>query len=135
MLLNIVTGRGVPIQHKEDIVVLISSLPEVQRHGTPFVFTDRHAYLVEAEFSQKIEDLAEFIPWNMLQAKNFKHDPENPEKTVRYQAEALIYNHLPASALLGIATYTDEVRATVEALLTAQDLQLKVVTRPNWFFR
>lgn len=134
MLLNIVTGRGVPIQRKEDIVVLVSSLPEVQRHGIPFIFTNRHAYLVDAEFSQHVEDLAEFVPWNLLQTKNFQRDPENPEKTERYQAEALIYNHLPVSALLGIATYTDEVSAVVEAQIAAQDLQLKVVTRPNWFF-
>nr|WP_299242951.1 DUF4433 domain-containing protein [uncultured Halomonas sp.] len=135
MLLNIVTGRGVPIQHKEDIVVLVSSLFEVQRLGIPFVFTDRHAYLPLSSFSSNLEDLAEYVPWTLLQTKDFQRDKENPEKTERYQAEALIHHHLPVSALLGIGTYTDEVRAAVETQVAAHALQLKVVTRPNWFFR
>ena len=62
MLLNIETGRGVPTQRKEDILVLVCSL-------------------------------------------------------------------------LGIGTYTDEVQATVEPQVAAHQLPLKVVTRPNWFFR
>ncbi|MCG6659473.1 DUF4433 domain-containing protein [Halomonas campisalis] len=135
MLYNIVTGHGVKQQRREDIVVLVSSLPHLQQLGVPFVFTDRHAYLANAEFSSQMEDLAEFVPWRLLQAKDFKRDLENPDKTDRYQAEALLHHHLPASALLGIGTYTDEVRVAVEAQVAAHHLPLKVVTRPNWFFR
>lgn len=135
MLYNIVTGHGVTQQSREDIVVLVSSLPHLQQLGFPFLFTDRHAYLTNAEFSSRLEDLAEFIPWELLQAKDFGRDPEKPEKTDRYQAEALIHHHLPASALLGIGAYTDEVRAAIETQTVAHGLPLKVVTRPNWFFR
>lgn len=135
MLLNIVTGRGVPIQSKQDILVLVCSLPRMQEMGRPFVFTDRHAYLPLARFSNRLEDLAEFVPWQLLQAQDFRRDPEDPEKTERYQAEALVHHRLPASALLGIGTYTDEVRVAVEAQVAAHQLSLKVVTRPKWFFR
>lgn len=134
MLYNIVTGHGVPRQDREDIVVLVSSLPHLEQLGISFLFTDRHAYLANAEFSDQLEDLADFVPWDLLQAKDFKRDLENPDKTDRYQAEALVHHHLQASALLGIGTYTDQVRDAVEAQIAAQHLQLKVVTRPNWFF-
>lgn len=135
MLLNIVTGRGVPTQRKEDILVLVCSLPRLQEMGLSFVFTDRHAYLPLARFSSRLEDLAEFVPWPLLQAQDFSRDQEDPEKTERYQAEALVHRHLPASALLGIGTYTDEVRVAIEAQVAAHQRPLKVVTRPNWFFR
>lgn len=135
MLYNIVTGHGVARQSREDIVVLVSSLPHLQQLGVPFVFTDRHAYLANAEFSSRLEDLAEFVPWELLQAKEFKRDLENPDKTDRYQTEALVHRHLPASALLGIGTYTEAVRTAVVAQVAAHNLQLKVLTRPNWFFR
>ncbi len=75
------------------------------------------------------------MPWPLLQAQDFRRDPEDPEKTERYQAEALVHHHLPASALLGIGTYTDDVRDAVEAQVAALKLPLKVVTRPNWFFQ
>ncbi|QOR40094.1 DUF4433 domain-containing protein [Billgrantia diversa] len=135
MLFNIVTGHGVQQQRREDIVVMVSSLPRLEQLGLPFLFSDRHAYLANAEFSDRLEDLADFVPWGLLQAKDFKRDLENPDKTDRYQAEALIHHHLPASALLGIGTYTDEVRVAVRAQVAAQQLSLKVVTRPNWFFQ
>ncbi|MGM8933002.1 type II toxin-antitoxin system toxin DNA ADP-ribosyl transferase DarT [Salinicola halophyticus] len=134
MLYNIVTGRGVAKQRREDIVVLVSSLPHLQQLGVPFLFTDRHAYLANAEFSSRLDDLAGFVPWDLLQSKDFKRDPEHPEKTDRYQAEALVHQHLPVSALLGMGTYTDEVRAAVETQAATHHLDLKVVTRPNWFF-
>ena len=135
MLFNIVTGHGVQKQRREDIVVLVSSLSRLQQLGLPFLFSDRHAYLANAEFSDRLEDLADFVPWALLQAKDFKRDLENPDKTDRYQAEALVHHHLPASALLGIGTYTNEARVAVSAEVAAHQLPLKVVTRPNWFFQ
>lgn len=134
MLLNIVTGRGVTKQPKEDIVVLVSSLPKVQQHGIPFVFTDRHASLVEARFSNQLEDLSEFVPWGLLRARDFRRDPEVPDKMVRYMAEALVHHHMPSSALLGLGTYTDNVRTDIEAQAASLGVQLTVLTRPNWFF-
>ncbi|CAM3506620.1 DUF4433 domain-containing protein [Halomonas lysinitropha] len=134
MLYNIVTGHGVPRQNRGDIIVLVTSLPHLRQLGLPFLFSDRHAYLANAEFSNRLEDLAEFVPWRLLQSKDFKRDLENPDKTDRYQAEALIHRHLPVSALLGIGTYTDEMRSAVEVQVAAHQLPLKVVTRPNWFF-
>lgn len=134
MLYNIVTGHGVPRQDREDIIVLVSSLPHLKQLGISFLFTDRHAYLANAEFSDRLEDLADFVPWDLLQAKDFKRDLENPDKTDRYQAETLVHHHLPASALLGIGAYTDEVRTDIETQAMAHGLQLKAVARPNWFF-
>lgn len=134
MLYNIVTGRGVARQDRQDIIVLVSSLPNLKQHGIGFLFTNQHACLAGVEFSNRLEDLAEYIPWSLLHAKDFKREPERPDKTGRYQAEALVHRHLPISALLGIGTYTDEGRRDVETRVSAHQLPLKVVTRPNWFF-
>ncbi|WP_284893338.1 type II toxin-antitoxin system toxin DNA ADP-ribosyl transferase DarT [Cobetia amphilecti] len=134
MLYNIVTGHGVARQNRQDIIVLVSDLPTLRQQGIGFLFTNQHAYLASAEFSDRLEDLTEYIPWGLLQAKDFKRDLEQPDKTDRYQAEALVHRHLPISALRGIGTYTDEVCRDVETLVAAHQLPLKVVTRPNWFF-
>jgi len=135
MLLNIVTGRNAPKQRREDILVLVSSMRSVQVNGANFVFTDGNAYPDYTLYSNQIQDLDNFIPWDLLQKRDFSYDPENPDKMMKYMAEALVHHHLPASALLGIGTYTDEMRATVETQVAAHQLPLKVVTRPNWFFR
>jgi hypothetical protein len=41
--------------------------------------------------------------------RDFRHDPDDPGKKERYQAEALIWKHLPIEGLLGICSHSDAV--------------------------
>jgi hypothetical protein len=134
MLLNIVTGRNVPQRPKADIVILVSSLHKVSEAGIRFLFTDRHAYLFNASFSNDLSQLANMVPWKLLQARDFRKDPEDPAKSERYQAEALIHRHLPVDALLGVVTYNDLVKAEVQALAAERQLNLGIHSKPSWFF-
>jgi hypothetical protein len=84
-----------------EIAILVSSLPELQKHGIPFVFTDRHAAFATAEFHDTLGRL-DRIDWQGLHARDFKRDPDDPGKFERYQAEALVYRHVPIAAILGI---------------------------------
>tara|TARA_R110000823_G_scaffold19901_3_gene61270 strand:+ start:1766 stop:2416 length:651 start_codon:yes stop_codon:yes gene_type:complete len=135
MLLNIVTGRNVQKRSKSDIVILVSSIPKVDEAGIPFLFTDRHARLINAAFSNRKEDLATMVRWDLLQARDFKKDPEDPEKSELYQAEALVHRHLPVDALLGIVAYNDLTKGEVQALVDDRQLDLSVYSRPTWFFQ
>lgn len=134
MLLNIVTGRNVQARSKSDIVILVSSLPKVEDAGVQFLFSDRHAYLIHAAFSDNIADLATMVRWDLLQARDFKKDPEDPEKSELYQAEALIHRHLPVDALKGMVTYNETVQAEIQALVDERQLGLSVYSKPSWFF-
>ena len=105
MSYNIKTGyRGVRQRSNEEIVILVSSLRKLERDGVRFLFTDRHAYLGDACYYNNLDDLSR-IDWTILQQHDFKRDAKNPEKTDRYQAEALVHRHLPIASLLGIACY------------------------------
>lgn len=51
MLYNIKTGYGeIKQRHNDEIIVLVSSLHELERAGVEYVFTDRHAKLETARF-------------------------------------------------------------------------------------
>lgn len=105
MLFNIKTGYGgVPNLPNDDNVTLVSSLRKVAELGLKFVFTDRHAYVQTASFFNSLDDLQR-VDWPLLQARDFRNDPEDPGKKERYQAEALIHRHLPVTALLGIVCH------------------------------
>lgn len=137
MLYNIVTGHGVQRRERDEIVVLVSSLHDVAREGCQFVFSDRHAfigYLTADNFSNNRDDLPSMVPWAWLRARDFRRDPEEPDKMEPYQAEALVHQHLPVTALKGIVTYNEAVAATVRAELAQRGLQLAVHARPGWFF-
>jgi hypothetical protein len=131
MLYNIKTGyNGIAKQPIEDIVILVSSLHYLKKKGVPFVFTDRHAYLKLAQFSDDLTNLG-WIIWPVLQAKNFKKD--DMDKFEKYQAEALVHKKMPLSGLMGIACYNDAVKTEMEKLCDSKGQKLEIVTRRNWF--
>lgn len=133
MLYNIHTGHGVRQRENAEIVVLVSSLDQLDQHELPYVFTDRHAYLVTARFFQNRSDLRH-IDFGLLQSKDFKRDREDPDKFDSYQAESLVHGQIPASALLGFGCYTEEVRSEIDARSSELGLGLKAAVRRNWYF-
>lgn len=134
MMYNIYTGRGeVPKRGNEEICILVSSLPRVSAMGLRFVFTDRHAYPPLARYFNDIAQLGE-IDWPLLQARNFKRNPDDPAQIERYQAEALVYEHLPTEALLGVVCYTDAVKTMLEGKAQTRGLTLDIRAMPGWYF-
>lgn len=81
-------------------------------------------------------DLADLsrLDWPRLQNRDFRHDPDEPDKTDRYQAEALIYRCLPVSALLGIVCYSPAVAAALGEQAARKGLDIKTAAQPRWFF-
>lgn len=131
MLYNVKTGyNGISQRPLRDILILMSDLPKLQDLGVAFVFSDRHAYLKTAKFSNDLKDLS-WIDWTALQTRNFKRD--DPDRFERYQAEALIHRRMPVSALRGVACYDAAAQQEVEAIAAAANVTLKVAVRPGWY--
>jgi ssDNA thymidine ADP-ribosyltransferase, DarT len=130
MLYNIKTGVGVVKQEMDDIVIFATSLHKLKEMKVPFVFTDRHAYLLTAQFFREVKDV-EKIDWLPLQQRNFKKD--NPDRFEKYQAEALVYQQVPFEALTGVVCYSDNTRTKVEQAANEEGLKLNIFTRPKWF--
>lgn len=133
MMMNIHSGRGVIQRSNEDIVILVSSLWHVHSIGLQFVFTNAHAYPDWTNYYGDLAHLCE-IDWNILQRRDFKRDPDDPRKMERYQAEALIFKHLPINGLLGIVCYTEELKHNIEWEIQARSLKLQVYARTGWYF-
>lgn len=133
MMLNIHTGYNVKQVPNEEIVILVSSLHRIAELGIPFVFTDQHAYPVAASYFTDLNDL-QHVDWDLLNSRDFKHDPDDPGKKERYQAEALIWKHLPAQGLLGICSYTQAVDAGIRSELAKLNIQMQTVVQRGWYF-
>jgi ssDNA thymidine ADP-ribosyltransferase, DarT len=134
MLYNIKTGwGGIRQRNNDEIVIMVSSLRMLQADKIPFLFTDRHAYLVAAQFYSDLARLDQ-IDWAMLQRRDFSNNPDDPSKKERYQAEALIHKHLPIGALAGLVCYDDDVLKSLSAALAKRNQTMKVVKQPSWYF-
>lgn len=135
MLLNIKTGYGgIRKRSNEEIVILASSLHSLQGKGTTFLFTDRHAYLATAQFYSDLARLDQ-IDWSILQERDFKRNCDDPGKLERYQAEALVYGHLPVDALVGIACYNSLCATRLNTEIARRRLKVTVATKPDWYFK
>lgn len=134
MMHNINTGwSGVTKHPKQDILILVSSLRRVADMGLEFLFTDSHANNSLARYYSDLADLDK-VDWPLLQARDFKRDPDDPAKFGRYQAEALVYQHCPLQGLSGIVCYTEDVKMQTEQAMAQRGLHLQVVTRTGWYF-
>lgn len=135
MLNNIRTGwGGITKRDDGDILVLVSSLHRIHELGLPWLFTDRPAVVRLAQFYSRLNEL-DRVDWEVLRRRNFKRDPEDPEKFERYQAEALVHRQVPVQALLGAVCATDAARRAAERTIATGVSDLRVVARPQWFFR
>jgi hypothetical protein len=134
MMKNIHSGwGGVPKRPNEEIVILVSSLPRISELDLPFVFTNAHAYPEWTNYYNDLTYLSE-IDWDILQRRDFKRDPDDLRKMERYQAEALIYQHLPIEGLIGIVCYTEFLKQNIEQEAYARGLKLQVIARTGWYF-
>ena len=134
MMYNIHTGHnGITQRPNEEIVIMMSSLHKLRDDDIDFVFADRHAYLDAAQFSSDLEDL-DILDWDSLRTRDFKRDPENPDKFERYQAEALVHRVMPVTSLRGIAASSIAVADTLARMIDKEGCDLKVASKPGWYF-
>ena len=134
MMYNIYTGRGAVAKRRNDeICILVSNLAKVKSLQLDFVFTDRHAYTPLAKYFNDTEYVGE-VDWQLLQTRNFKRNPDDPEQIERYQAEALVHQHLPITGLLGVVCYTESVKNSLDTHIQREGLKLDVRVMPQWYF-
>lgn len=134
MLYNILTGYGVKKEPPDDIIFLIASLHDLAEKGQNFVFTDRHAYLKLSRYASDLDELESHIDWDLLRRRDFRIDPEDPSKTERYQAEALVYEHIGIDSLLGIACNCKRAQEILTKELDKHDVATRLEVRGGWYF-
>jgi hypothetical protein len=134
MLLNIKTGyNGIRQRGNDEIVMFVSTIHQLHERQIRYAFTDRHAYLKAASFYADPADLKK-IDWEILRNHDFKKSVDDLDKHERYQAEALVYRHLPINELRGIACFTNAEKERLEKQLAERGLAMKIVVKPNWYF-
>ncbi len=133
MMYNIHTGYNVQQVSNEEVLILVSSLIRIGELQIPFVFTDQHAYTAMANYYTSLNDL-EKVDWPLLNRRDFQHDPDDPAKKERYQAEALIWKHVPVTALLGICSSNASADEYVQCQLAHRNMTLTSNVQRNWYF-
>ena len=137
MLYNLKTGYNVPQIPNDEILIFVASLRTLVKRGHMAVFTDQHGCAAGVEFSSDLERLSDLVDWPLLRSKNFSRDPEDPGKVLRYQAEAMIHQHVPLQDLTGLVCYSEGRLKSVKAAMNRAGVdlsQLQAKCLPHWYF-
>ncbi len=134
MMYNIKTGYGVPQRRNDEILICVASLHELHAKGHNFVFTNQHACSAGLEFSNDLADLGTLVDWPLLNTRNFKRDPEDPGKQLRYQAEAMVQGNIPLDSLLGIVCNSEAILSQISAIVSPRYPSLSLKALPGWYF-
>ena len=136
MLLNLHTGRVEGYNEGQSpIVYLITSIARVIAANRPWVFSDGHGLAALSSWYDCKDDLDQ-VDWDLVGQRYWADKPEDNDRKRRKQAEFLVWQHLPWSAIAGIGVLNDAVKATVESTLAAfpTATATKVLVKRNWYY-
>lgn len=134
MLYNIQNGfQHVTKRKPEDIIYLVSSFEEIKKTETPYVFTDGHAYHLMTQFFNSEKYLNE-VDWNAVSLAKWNDTEEDPDRKRRKQAEFLVYNEIPLSAIVAFVVYNDNAKSIVLAKFAETGYNGNIFVKPKWYY-
>lgn len=115
---------------QQPIVHLVSSIPTILATGRPWLFTDRHADLGYADEFDTLNKLDE-VDWSVMPLRQWGGDQEVKEKR---QAEFLIHEWCPWSAIEVIGVIDAGIAARVAAAIAGADHSPRVEVHSDWYY-
>ena len=114
---------------QQPIIHLVSSMQKAIATGSPWFFTDRHADLGYAQQFASLEGL-EQIDW-VMPLRQWGGNTETKEKR---QAEFLLHDWCPWTAITGIAVINDTIAEQVQRIIAGADHRPQVTVRRDWYY-
>jgi len=115
---------------QSQIIHLVSSIQTAVATGRPWFFTDRHADLGYAQQFASLDAL-EKIDWQVMPLRQWGGNTETKE---RRQAEFLLHDWCPWTAITGIAVINNTVAEQVQRIITEADHRPQVTVRRDWYY-
>jgi hypothetical protein len=130
MLYVVAGGRTGYSGGQDPIVHLVSSVQVAIDSGRPWTFTDRHADLGHAIYYDDICQIGE-VDWAVMETRQWGGDNDLKE---RRQAEFLVHDWFPWSAIQQVVTRTEETAERVRSILAPHGAMQSVTVEPSWYY-
>ena len=112
---------------QEEIVHLVSTVSRAVGLGRAWAFTDRHAELAHALHFDDLAQLSE-VPWRVMDLHYWSEVKEER------QAEFLVRDFFPWTAIIEIAAMTPAVAQRVRDAVDNADHRPLLTTKPAWYY-
>lgn len=120
---------------QEPLLYLATRLKHVKATGARFVFSDGHGLAAFTDWFDHTTAL-DRVDWALVGERYWRDTPEDNDRKRRKQAEFLVWQSLPWSAIQGIATFSDTARERAAAVLAQfpQRHQPELKTIAGWYY-
>ncbi len=135
MLFNIKTGKGVPKRPQSEIVYLCFKLTDLATDKFHWCFTNGNAAKRITKYYNDLDDLDQ-IDWRSIRSTDFAaNNADGDEDRLRKKhSEFLVKGKVPIKKLSHIAVLNSAVKKQVETILANNELDIKVVVEPKFYF-
>lgn len=130
MLYVVEKGHESYQEGRKPIIHLVSSVQTILTTGRPWCFTDRHADLRYANQFDSLGKLGE-IDWTVMPLRQWGGDQDVKEKR---QAEFLVHDWCPWSAIEVIGVVNRDIAARVEAAISGAGHRPRVQVHGDWYY-
>lgn len=135
MLLNIQSGYRhpqVPHRKPQEILIIRCRLERLAQLEQ-FFFTDGQANVAITKHFNNLGNISN-LDWDSISSSNFKKDDDDFDRPRRYQAEFLVYKHVPVTHVESFCVYDQASKDYVEQQLQAFGVELPVYVQPLYYF-
>jgi len=115
---------------QRSVIHLVSSVESAVATGRPWAFTNRHAELGYADYFDALERLDE-VDWSVMPLRQWGGDDEVKE---RRQAEFLVHERFPWTAVESIGVLGTQAKEQVESILAQTKHRPPVTCQTSWYY-
>lgn len=119
---------------QQPIVHLLSTAETAAALHKPWTFTDGHAEMMISQFFTDLGQLLEAIDWTVMQSQYWNDTRDDNDRKRRRQAEFLVHEFFPWSAIRRIGVRDNTIQHRVELALLNVDPKPEIEVEPAWYY-
>ena len=125
--------NGVTKRSPQEIIYLVTTFGNITENECQYVFTDGHGYHSMSQFFNDENSLEE-VDWDTVNLKIWTDTEDDPDRKRRKQAEFLVFNELPLTALVAIVVHKETTKNEILTKFAEYDFVCNVIVKPNWYY-
>jgi len=120
-------------RNPQDIIYLVTTFENVTENECQYVFTDGHGYHSMSQFFNEEEGLKE-VDWDIVNLIHWNDTEDDPDRKRRKQAEFLVFNEMPITALVAVVVYNETTKNEILPKFTEHDFSCNLIVKPNLYY-
>ena len=119
---------------QREILHLETSTERLQATEKPFAFTNGHAEMAISDYCDDLSRLNDFVDWSTIKGIYWNDTAAEPDRKRRRQAEFLIHESVPWTAIERIGVLDNKMAEEVESALQSSSHRPLVVVASHWYY-